>query len=152
MDSLTDSEVLRSSASVPDVAADPDCVANADKELDEAEPDVTEMRGIIELPPKFPKPSLAFVKVLTPISEPPVFDGVNDGEGLEIELIETEGMAVSLARTRVGEDDPELDENIPCSKISSSSPMLFDVDEELVIVDVSTAESDVIVCEMVDDG
>lgn len=75
-----------------------------------------------------------------PVSEPLVFEGVEDDEGVQKGVTELDGTAELLPGRRVMDrvDDPSMDEDIPFSEIPSSSPLLLDADEGWIGVAVST--------------
>lgn len=90
--------------------------------------------------------------MLIPVSESPVFDGVEDDEGLENRVTETGGTAELVPGRWVKDcvDISSLDVTIPFSKISSS-PILLDANEGIEVVSPEV-EFESTRCEMVDDG
>lgn len=137
---------------MPDVAADSDCVGDADKLFDETESDAPGRTNAVEFPPDFSKLPLALIDVLIPPSEPSVFDSVEDDEGLEVRVTETDDTAELVLGRWVKDcvDVSSLDVTTPFSRISSS-PVLFDAIEGIEF-DRPEVEFEAVRREMVDDG
>lgn len=99
--------------------------------MDDVESDGPERTDALDFPSDLSKLSLTFADLLIPVSEPLVFDGVEDDEELETKVTEPDGTAVLVPGRRVVDrvDDSALDEDMPFSKNSPSSPVVLDADE-----------------------